>query len=164
MMETYDDSTLRHDVAEICENGHVISTAIRANSAKHEPFCATCGAPTIVACPKCDATIRGESNAMYDSWRFPNYCVSCSAAFPWTTRGLKAASELVDLSTLSTDQKRDIKAELPELAHDTARTKVAALKVGRFMKSVAPEIAAAMREILVNIATEAAKKQMGPSP
>ncbi len=160
-METHDDSTLRHDVAELCENGHVISTAIRANYPKHEPFCATCGARTITACPNCESPIRGESNAMYDSWKFPSYCSSCGTAFPWTTRRLRAAADLVDLSTLTADQKRDLKAELPELAHDTPRTNVAVIKLGRFIKSASPEVATAMREIFVNVATEAAKKQMG---
>jgi len=99
---------------------------------------------------------------MYDSWKFPNYCLNCGSSFPWTARHLKAAAELVDMSNLSADQKTELKAELPELGQDTPRTKVAALKIGRFIKNAAPEIAIAMREILVNVATEAAKKQMGP--
>jgi hypothetical protein len=99
---------------------------------------------------------------MYDSWRFPSYCPHCGSPYPWTEKHLTAAAHLIDLETaLSAEAKADLKRELGELGVDSPRSKVAALKLAKFIKAAAPEIATAMREIVVSVASDAVKKQMG---
>jgi len=161
-VETYDDSRVRHDIAQICENGHVITTMAKGIPEKRQPFCDRCGAPTLMECRNCQKAIRGESNAMYDSWRFPGYCPQCGSAYPWTEKNLAAAADLIDLEAqLSAQAKAELKKDLGELGSDSPRSKVAALKMAKFIKVAAPEIGTAMREIVVSVASEAVKKQMG---
>lgn len=57
-MHTMGDSY--YEQAVICENGHIITTVASASVAHSAPFCQTCGASTVRACPRCKAFIRGS--------------------------------------------------------------------------------------------------------
>jgi hypothetical protein len=42
---------MRYDVAQICENGHVISSYHLSYPESSQKYCDKCGAPTIIGCP-----------------------------------------------------------------------------------------------------------------
>ena len=47
-------------VAQVCPNGHVATTAADQNPELREAFCSKCGEATILQCPSCSASIRGD--------------------------------------------------------------------------------------------------------
>ncbi|WP_235210022.1 DUF2321 domain-containing protein [Sphingobium sp. Ant17] len=47
-------------VAQVCPNGHVATTAADQNPELREAFCSKCGEETIMQCPSCSASIRGD--------------------------------------------------------------------------------------------------------
>lgn len=153
-----------YETALICLKGHVITSTIESSPESVTPFCTMCGSKTISSCPNCGARILGYHNipgvihAFYD---IPAYCHQCGKPYPWTEEKLKAAKELIDLAEIPNEEKQSIKDDLPELMVDTPRTAVAVTKVSIFLKKASREIAHALRDILIDIASETAKKSLG---
>jgi predicted RNA-binding Zn-ribbon protein involved in translation (DUF1610 family) len=78
------------DVMQVCRNGHVITDLLNSYPDRGLFHCDRCGAQTVDRCATCGEPIPG---AIYvpglppaGSCPAPNYCASCGAAFPWTTR------------------------------------------------------------------------------
>lgn len=61
-------------------------------------------------------------------------------------------------------EKASMKEDLPALVSDTPRTKVAATKMKQFLGKAAKDVGAGLREVLVDVASEAAKKMLFPGP
>lgn len=145
--------------AQICLNGHVISTC--ENNV--ETYCSDCGAKTISACPNCNTPIRGDYNDEYivytNEYKRPSYCFACGNPFPWTQSSLKSIQELIDFDKqLSEEEKSYIDNNISALTTDTPRTKVVATKLNVFLKKAGTVTVSAVRDILVDIASETAKK------
>lgn len=157
-----------------CQNGHNLSTrdpirmgritpqravAIaeqfrRDKLAPRQPFCNECGAPTLDKCQHCKSEIvRGHR---------PAYCGACGKPFPWTETALAAAKEYTDeLEELSAEDRASLKSTLDDLTADTPRTELAIHRLKKFMQKIGPAAGDALTKIMVNVATEAAKKGMG---
>jgi hypothetical protein len=93
------------DVMQVCRNGHVITDLLHSYPDRGLFHCDRCGAQTVDRCSTCGEPIPG---AIYvpglpaaGSCPAPNYCSSCGAAFPWTTRPRQApASPRAHLETM----------------------------------------------------------------
>ena len=88
-----------YDTAQICLNGHVITSASKAFPTRKRQLCDKCGAPTITECPKCGASIRGYYHVPGElildrTYRLPKFCRDCGVAYPWVESSLKVAHEL----------------------------------------------------------------------
>jgi len=88
-----------YDTAQICLNGHVITSASKTSPKLKRRFCDKCGATTITECPKCGANIRGYYHVPGEltverTYILPKFCRDCGVAYPWTESSLKAAHEL----------------------------------------------------------------------
>lgn len=153
------------DTALICVHGHMITSQLQTKPELAEKFCRTCGAGTISRCPECQTPIRGYRHVprVISTARvpLPSYCHECGAPYPWTVENLKAAEELIGLSDLSQEDKDSLVEDLPALIADTPRTKVAVAKTAQFLKKAGAGIASGFRDILVDVASEAAKKSLG---
>jgi hypothetical protein len=130
-------------------------------------FCSSCGAPTTTTCKKCGAHIRGEyhvENVYVAGFSYapPNYCVNCGAPFPWTEAGLAAATKLADeLEELPIEERASLKSSLAELTKDSSGTKVAVVRIKKVIGRIGKAAGEALMTLATNIATEAAKKQLG---
>ena len=149
--------------AQICLNGHEISC--RSNDA--EKFCTKCGSEAITSCPTCTASIRGKRNdpGIIDCTPYivPSYCYNCGQPYPWTQSSLDAIKELIEFDEmLSNEEKTYMSENLPNLPIDTPKTKVVATKFGVFLRKAGAATGNALRDILVDIVSEAAKKIIFP--
>lgn len=149
--------------AEICLNGHVTTSYADVMPDLREKYCSICGEQTITKCPHCDNPIRGsyyEPGFLGTSdYLKPNFCHNCGRPFPWTERSLHAASELMELSSILGDAELiQFKTDLDSLIKDTPQTKVASFRVKVFLGKVSKEIASGVRDILVDIVSETARK------
>jgi hypothetical protein len=121
-------------------------------------FCATCGASNTSACQHCQAPIEVE----YPGGT-PGYCGGCGKPFPWTEAALSAAKEYADeLDQLSPEEKTVLKGTFDDLTGDTARTPLAASRFKKLMIKVGPVAGGALQKIVETLASEAAKRMMGP--
>lgn len=155
-----------YDTAEICPNGHV-STEMAASYPQHrQPFCERCGEPTITTCPKCQAQIRGHYHApgvvgFYD-YKPPNFCYRCGSAFPWTERKQQAAIELFIEETQDQKHRQEFRESVEQIIKDTPQAQVASKRINRLLGTIAKGTASLIRDILVDIASEAARKLLMP--
>lgn len=151
-------------VAQVCPNGHVATTAADQNPELREAFCSTCGETTITNCPNCSASIRGDYY-VEDVFGFggdyepPSFCHNCGKAFPWTERKIASAVELVEVGAdLSPDELQQFRSDLTELTKDSPKTQVASLRFKKVMSKVGTSVASGVRDIVVDVLSEAAKK------
>ncbi len=122
---------------------------------ERQNFCAECGEPSIVACPSCETVILHER-------RRPAYCGVCGKPFPWTETAIQAAFEFTDeLDALDSQDKSGLKAAVPDLVSDTARTPLAISRVQTLFAKIGKPAAQTLSQILVSVLTEEAKRQLG---
>jgi len=159
-----------YEAAQICMNGHVITSLLGMDPTRSQKYCSQCGALTITTCPKCNNQIRGS---YYDpawgqdyegSYKKPGFCHNCGTAYPWMDSKLKAARDLSDeLDNLTQDERDLLKKSLDDIVRDTPQTTVSALRFKKLATKASSIAASALKDILVDIASEAAKKVIWPT-
>lgn len=151
------------DVAQICENGHVINAHAQSSPQYSQKHCARCGRPTLTACPGCSTAIRGKYNhPSVQDWTAmpaPAYCHNCGQPYPWTSERLATACAIVqEEEGLDGESKRVFEENVQDLVSDQPRTQLAAQRVRKVLAKLAKPVATTVRGILVEIASETAKK------
>lgn len=149
------------DTAQICLNGHLRTRSLKWRPELGEEYCGDCGAKTITECQHCRVPIRGydwSSSVMSTDYAVAHYCHNCGKPYPWTVLRMDAAAELLHESELSPSDQTQLIAVLPDLVIDTPKTQVAIARYQRIMKSAGKAIQSGMRDILVDVASEAVKK------
>jgi hypothetical protein len=160
------EESSHYDTAQVCVNGYVITNNIEHNPELTAPRCDECGAETITACPSRAKLLRGRYHVpgVAGAWRHtaPKYCHKCGAAYPWTQAKLDALRELVnEIESLTADEKDRLSRSLDDLIAETPRTEVAVTRLKKGLARAGAEVAVAAKNILVDIASEAAKKRLG---
>lgn len=159
-----------YEVAQICMNGHVITSLLKMNPTRSQKYCSQCGALTITTCPKCNKEIGGS---YYDpewlkdyegSYKKPSFCHNYGTAYPWMDSKLKAARDLSDeFDNLTQDERDLLKKSLDDIVRDTPQTTVSALRFKKLAAKAGSIAASTLKDILVDIASEAAKKVIWPT-
>ena len=154
--------------AQICTNGHCITTSIRDNPALLQDFCQECSAPTITECPECHEKIRGRyvvegiysiGNEEYD---VPKYCCYCGAPYPWTQAAIETATSLLEEDKkLSKSDREKLTKMLPDLITQPPRTSLAVLHLKKVMASAAKVIAEGLRQFVIDFCCDFAKRLFG---
>lgn len=156
-----------YDDALVCLNGHVINDSATRKPERNSKFCDKCGAAAINSCPACNTMIRGYyyvPGVVGLITREPTpaaYCHECGKPYLWTEDKLKAIQEAIELSEISAQEKAEFGINLPDIVADTPRTKVAALKLKVIGEKIGKELWGVVKDIIVEIGSEAAKKTMG---
>ena len=177
-----------YDTAQICINGHTVNLMSVSRPEHNRKFCDRCGAPTITKCQNCNVSINGfyhegtadefdiegmieeivnpPPNITHDYTTVQSFCPHCGNPYPWTEARLKAAKELADeLDNLSLEEREILKKSLDDIMvmEDTPQTPVAATRFKRLVAKAGPVVADSFRKILIDIASETAKKMIWPS-
>jgi len=152
-------------VAEVCPNGHVTTDSADVYPEQREKFCSKCGEATITKCPSCHANIRGdyyvEGIFAVSEYHPPAYCFNCGSPFPWTERKIESAIELIQVGGKLTEQElNQFKEDLNELTKDSPKVQVASVRFKQVMAKVGSTVAGGVREIVVDVLSEAAKKAL----
>jgi hypothetical protein len=99
------------------------------------------------------------TNAFYQP---PNHCHACGAEFPWKIAKLHAAKEqAAEIEGLDEHERQQLPAIIDDLASGGPRTELAAGRFNRIMKRVGPTVGSVLQRVVVDIASEAAKKLLG---
>jgi hypothetical protein len=156
-----------YDVAQICLNGHVVNDSIKVSPEDSKKFCDKCGAVTITNCLKCRQEIQGYYHVPnvlgFHKYAAPAFCYNCGSPFPWTESRLKAAKELArEIEDLSDKEKDILEQSIDEIISDSPKTTLAALRFKKLVAKAGKVAAEALRDILVDIVSETAKKTLWP--
>lgn len=151
----------------VCENGHVLTDCLERSS-NDTPYCSKCGAKTISKCSSCGAKIRGDlRESMVLTMRMtsaPKYCPECGAPFPWTVASLDALRELAELDDdLDAADAKALVESAEAALTDSPKTKVAAMRIKKILGKAGKASAAAIRDLLVDVLAESAKRMIWPS-
>lgn len=152
-----------YDIAEICLNGHVINDSVQSLPQRREDFCQICGKKTITECQQCRNKIRGAfwggGYIGTAEFRAPSYCYKCGKPFPWVEDKIKAATEIAkEIGGLSDNEAADLSDNIFNIISETSKTQIGAFRFKKIMAKVGKETANAIRDIVVDIASETAKK------
>ncbi len=155
-----------YDTAQICPNGHVTNKMAASSPEFCQPFCAKCGEATITSCPSCKASIRGIYHSPgvigFFNYSRPAFCFKCGSPFPWTERKQLAAIELFIEETMNETDRAEFRESVAQIARDTPQAQLASRRINRLLGKIGKETASAIRDILVDIASEAVKKLLMP--
>lgn len=119
-------------------------------------------------CPECKALIRGKYHIPqvvgFYNYSLPHYCYNCGHAFPWTERALDAATQLAnDDGSLSDEEKKEFAVNIKEIVRETPIAKASASRLRALFGKMAGGTASMIREIIVDIVSESAKKVIWPN-
>lgn len=155
-----------YDVAQVCPNGHVANSSIVNCPEFNQDFCAECGEKTVTTCENCKVPIRGllwGGSLGIQRYKPPAYCINCGSALPWTDRKIEAAIELsLDGGELQGEDVEQLKQSVQQIVRDTPQTQLAASRFKKLMLKVGVGTRDAVREILIEIASETAKRIIWP--
>ncbi len=154
-------------VAQVCLNGHIITTRLNISPMLSKKFCQKCGEPTISSCKHCGTNIPGEYHVegfieIGSSYKAPSYCHNCGKPYPWTEKKIEAAKELIDITEgIEESDKEMLKSSIDDITTVNPRNEVASTKI----KAILKKLGGATQEILIStlssIAAETAKKTLG---
>jgi hypothetical protein len=151
-------------IAELCRNGHIITGDIQNEPEKTSKFCSLCGAETIRACSNCAEPLRGDH--IYQgtiTWMTePRYCHRCGAAFPWTIAKIVAAKEhAAEIEGLDDADRKQLQEVIDDVTVSGPRTDLGVSRLKRLVTKVGPAVGNVVVKIVVDVATDAAKKLIG---
>lgn len=156
-----------YHTAQVCLNGHYITDRADESPELRSDFCPKCGEKTIMSCQNCNGPIRGDYEVpnvcvLGRQYIPPLFCHACGETFPWTLAKLQAAQELSEeVDELSTSDKVILKENLPKISTDSPLSEPAAARIGRILKKISSPVGATLQKLIVEIASETAKKAMG---
>lgn len=156
-----------YHTAQICLNGHLISSTIDVDVDFNQNFCLRCGAKTIKNCPSCNSPIRGEYDDEFcviikGEFPVPSYCPDCGNPYPWTEQAINSAKMLImEEDDLSEQSKYNLVESLPSLIVETPSTVLATTRTKKALSSVGKFTADALRQFVIDFGCELAKKSLG---
>jgi hypothetical protein len=158
----------KFDTAQICINGHLISTATETRPQSKRDFCDKCGVETICICPNCKKPIKGDYlgsdinekqnktniHGLLDSLGFsiPQFCDSCGTSFPWFQQKPELVYEFVEnIASLTFEQKTDFINSIVELIKETAKAPIAKIRLRNILSVLDKDISDNILELLKEI-------------
>lgn len=155
----------QYSVAQICMNGHEITSMYDETPELRAKFCEKCGESTTTECAKCSSKIRGYYNVpgvfSLETYKVPNYCHGCGEPYPWTQKLLSNAIDLVELDEgLNKEEKEIIKNAFPDLIFESSNTPVAIARYKKYMEKAQSYIKNGVRQIFIDVVSESVKKSI----
>src|SRR5687768_10735201 len=104
-----------------CENGHLITGSLEFSDLRINN-CLQCGSRTMSKCKHCASRILGDHQrplfSGIDRAVRANFCYNCGNLYPWTENHLRAARELIELTSLTESDKEELKKSMTESTTD----------------------------------------------
>ena len=155
-----------YHVAQICINGHLITSSLDESQDLGAAYCDLCGKRTMSKCQVCGDDIRGDYEPEYSYniafYNIPAYCHACGNPFPWTQAAIDAAKELIrEEAEISATEQENLVQVLPDIITDTPKTALAVVRLKKFFGKASPVVAQGIKDLLVRSAVEAAKQGLG---
>ncbi len=152
-----------YDIAQVCRNGHTVTSGIAFSPEMQADYCKACAAATLTACEACQTPIRGHYHVpgVFGTGAYtpPSFCHGCGRPYPWTAARLAAAKVLVaEQEELTAAERQQLDESIEDLVRDTPMAPVAAIRFRRLMAKVAPAPREAFKILLVEVVAEAARK------
>ena len=153
-----------YETAQVCLNGHVITQFVESHPEETKKFCDKCGEATTSVCPKCSKPVHGfyhHPRVGHSITKAPAFCHECGSAYPWTERQFAATKELAN-EIFTPEESIQVQQSLENIVRETPNTPVAIVRFKKLMSKAGQTVASGFRDILVDVVSEAIKKQIWP--
>jgi hypothetical protein len=94
----------------------------------------------------------------------PAYCHNCGSPYPWTQANLEALRDIALEAEELGAEREQLAATVGDLTLDTPKATLAATRWKRALSKAGEFAGTAARQILVEVASETAKKILFPGP
>jgi hypothetical protein len=153
------------DVAQICLSGHVRNERYLGSPQFNEDFCATCGRPTITACPACKKQIPGARAGMHGFVSATANCTGCGKEFPWTEEATRASIELfLDELKIQGEEAQQLEQSVRDLVQQTPSAPLATSRLKRWGAKLNSATQSLVMEALKAVVAKAALETIFPTP
>lgn len=156
-----------YDIAQVCMNGHVTNSSFITYPEDNRAHCPKCGEKTLNTCPQCNKSIRGAYHGDIPTlghYLPPSFCEHCGSPYPWTKQKIEAAIQMAtEFGGLNGEESSKFAESVVAIVQDKPNTQLAATRVKAFLARAGKETASAIRDIMVDITSETAKKIIWPS-
>ena len=154
-----------YDVAQICENGHVVNSSAHNFPAHNKIRCDKCGSRTIMSCTNCKAQILGKYHVPgvfgFSQYNAPAYCHRCGSPFPWTSIHINATREAIsELEELTESERELLSKSLDDLVRETPRAKLAESRFKRILRKVGAGSYEEIKSLVKEIISESIRKSL----
>lgn len=153
--------------AQICLNGHLISSTYDKKNTSNIPYCTKCGQKTITTCPNCNAPLHGyyeieDILILNTSTKVESYCYNCGKPYPWTEKALTNARLVVlEESAIPKDQRDNLISSLPDIITETPGTTLAGTRMKKFLANAGDFTRDALKQFVIEFGCELAKSFSG---
>ena len=156
-----------YETAQICLNGHVITSGVETSPNMVKKYCPECGAPTTAKCEHCNTGIHGyyHMDGVVSLYNYspPSYCHNCGKPYPWTETRIETARLLVqEDEQLSSTDKEILTSSIPDLLTETPKTKLATTRYKKLISKAVNVTGQGLRDLLVDLVSESVKKSLWP--
>jgi hypothetical protein len=153
-----------YHTAQVCTNGHTVTSSIENSSSLMADFCMKCGAATVYQCGNCLKPIRGyyKTPGVISIHRYtaPNFCYGCGKPYPWMSAQIDTAKELAEeLEDLTEIERAKLKSAIDDIVVESPRSELAATRIKKILDTISGTIGDTFQKIVVQIAAETVKKQ-----
>ena len=154
-------------VAQICLNGHLINSTYDNNPSSDNLYCSKCGQKTIIACPNCNAPLRGYYEVddfliLSETTTVESYCHKCGKPYPWIEKALTNARLIVlEESSIPNEQKDALISSLPDIITESPGTTLATTRMKKFLSSAGEFTCDALKQFVIEFGCELAKSLSG---
>lgn len=144
-----------YHVAQVCLNGHLITDSMDQSFGLSTPFCSKCGAPTITACPSCNAPLHGDYDCgipvIGTTTSVDAYCYQCGKPYPWTESALQSAKQLImEEDSIAESDKTAAIESLPDIVSETPNTNLAVVRMKKIIASAGKFTSDAIRKFIID--------------
>ena len=147
-------------IAQICLNGHMITSIYDKHDGPIEIYCSKCSAKTITACPNCNTPLRGYYEVegflvLGENVQPESYCFHCGSPYPWTEKALAYAKLIIlEESSIPNEQKEALISSLPDAISETPGTTLAASRMKKFLASACSFTNDALKQFIIESGCE----------
>ena len=153
-----------YDTAQICLNGHCITSMALSSPEFKKDYCILCGAKTITTCQNCNKDILGYYHSKYAvpyTYIVPKYCHNCGKPYPWTVTAIQAATELIALDDMFSAEETQILVDaLPDLIAETPKTQLAVAKFKKLLSAAGKFTIDGIRQFAIDFGCAYAKSEL----
>ncbi len=156
-----------YETAQICLNGHVITSGIETSPNMIKKYCPQCGAPSTTKCEYCDTGIHGyyhmDGVVNFSSYSPPSYCHNCGKPYPWTERRIEAANLLIqEDEQLSPEDKEILTSSVTDMLTESPKTQLAVTRYKKLVSKAVKVTGQGLRDLLIDVLSESVKKSLWP--
>ena len=158
-----------YDTAQVCRNGHVVTSMSVGFPEFNRSFCKDCGEPTLTACEHCQAPVPGfyhHTDACVitlETFLAPAFCAECGKPYPWTETRLEAARELAYELDLEPADAQKLRDTVDDLVKEGPKTELAVQRAKRILAKASKGAGGMFVKVLTDMLSETAKKALsGP--